>query len=216
MDSATEPKRQTRSKAALMEASRRMLARNVVIGFSIDDVVREANVARSTFYNHFTSLEDLVGLTVATVQGELYALIRQAGEAAPDAATAIARGVSTVLRYGYLNPANARVLTYAGPGIADPKATGNQLLADTLERGTTDGSVKVPNLQSAVVSVLGICELGLSRMLDIHHEYSAVRELTHGLTVMVLRCLGVNARQIDKLAREAVRDWLDAPLGRLP
>lgn len=212
---ATEdPKRRSRTRTALIEAAKRLMSKRPGGGFSIDEVIREAVVARGSFYNHFAGIDALVEHTLTTVQDDLYACISASAEGSTDAPTILARGVATTLRFGYSSPSSARVLLHIEPGLADPGAHGSEQLSRTLALGLAGGQFKLPSLDVGVVSVLGICAMGLSRMLDLHHEYTAVRELTQGLCVAVLRSVSVDARRIDKLARDAVLVCFEVPLGR--
>jgi AcrR family transcriptional regulator len=198
------PKRRSRTKAALTEATMRLLTKNTASGFAIDDVVREADVARGSFYNHFTSFDELILHTLTTVRQDLHSRIASLAIDSPDAAVTLARGIATVIHYGYENKAGARALMYAGPGVANPDKPSNSILTQTLKQGAETNVFRLPSMDAAVVSVLGICELGLSRMLDIHHEYSQVCKLAQGLCVAVLRCVGVDNRRIERIANEAV------------
>jgi AcrR family transcriptional regulator len=207
--STTVELRVPRTKLALIEAAKRLLAERAVAGFTIDDVVRSAGVARGTFYNHFATLDGLVNYTLESVQGDLHRRIDEAGATAIDGADRLCAGAATVMRYGYDNRASARVLTYNGPGMADPSLAVNTLLTTTLRQGIDEGLFTVPSIDAGVVAVLGICEVGLSRMLDLHHEFTAVRELTMGVCVMILRCVGYDGRRIERLAKAAVAEHFD-------
>ncbi|WP_286505591.1 TetR/AcrR family transcriptional regulator [Variovorax davisae] len=214
LEEVLEPKRRSRARGALTQATKRLLSKGSAMGFTIDDVVREADVARGTFYNHFNSLEELIDTTKAAVQADLQEKILEAALGSPDAPTTIARGVATTILYGYRDVSNARVLIDVRPGFADPGSPRNAMLVRSLNEGISAGQFKVPSLDAAVAAVLGICDVGTTRMMEIHHEYSAVRELANGLCVLVLRSLGADARRVERIAKEAVDECFDKPLGR--
>ncbi len=61
------------------------------------------------------------------------------------------------------------------------------------------------NIEAGIVATRGIAEFGLARMIDIRHEFSAVRELTTGMCISMLRTIGGDPRRIDALVDDAIR-----------
>ena len=47
-------RRRARTRAALLKAGRTLLASRDVQGLSVDEIVAAADVAKGSFYNHFT------------------------------------------------------------------------------------------------------------------------------------------------------------------
>ena len=199
-------RRPAKARLALIDATKRLLARRDFAGFTIDDVAREAGVARGSFYNHFRHLDELVRVTRDLVQVELASAITAAIADSRDAPTSIARGIATMMCFGYANRADAPLLMGHGRGAADPASAGNALLAAALHEGVDRGDLDIRTLEMGFVAVRGICELGLSRMLAVHHEFSAVRELTLGMCVSALRALGVPDERAEPVATAAVAD----------
>ena len=89
------------ARAALIEATKTLLVLRPFGGFSIDEVTREARVARGSFYNHFSDVDELVATTQSLVQAQLNTSIRAAIADSPDAATSMARGMATLMHFGY-------------------------------------------------------------------------------------------------------------------
>ncbi len=201
--------RPAKARLALIEATKRLLVLDEFDALTIDRLVAEAAVSRASFYNHFSSVKELVVQTQRVVQDELDELLNETLTDHPDPATAIARGVVTLARFGYTNQTNARVLMVNGPSAADPSDPGNRLLAEILTEGIKTGAFDLLSVEMGIVAIRGICELGLTRMLAIHREYSAVQELALGMAIASLRALGVT-RKVQPTARNAVDAWFDA------
>lgn len=197
--------RTSRARAALIDAAKALLVMRPFGGFSIDEVAREAAVARGSFYNHFTDVDDLVATAQLLVQAELNAAVAAAIADSPDAASSMARGMATLMHFGYASRVNARVLMVNGPGAGDPSHPGNQVLTSALHDGIERGEFALRSVDVGVVVARGICEFGLSRMIDLHHEFSAVRALTEGMLESMLRALGVDAMRIDGVVAEAMQ-----------
>jgi AcrR family transcriptional regulator len=193
------------AREALIDATKRLLVQSVHGGFTIDEVIREARVARGSFYNHFTSVDELIATTQQVVQTQCNDAIAAAIADSPDAATSMARGLVVAMRFGYEHGANARVLLVSGPGAADPAHPANRELTAALRVGIEDGELDLPSLEAGVIAVRGIVELGLGRMLDLRHELSSVRELTSGMCATMLRAIGVDRRRVARLTTDAMQ-----------
>ena len=197
--------RPSRARAALIDAAKTLLVSRPFGGFSIDEITREARVARGSFYNHFTDVDDLVATAQLLVQAELNDAVAAAIDDSPDATTSMARGMATLMHFGYASRVNARVLMVTGPGAGDPSHSGNAVLTATLRAGIEHGEFAVRSVEVGVVVARGICEFGLSRMIDLHHEFSAVRALTEGMLESMLRALGVDTSRIDGVVADAMQ-----------
>jgi AcrR family transcriptional regulator len=207
-----EPRHRTsRARTALIDATHRLVARSAFATFSIDDVTCEARVARGSFYNHFATIDDLIATTQALVQAQMNDEIAEAIADSPDAATSMVRGMAVLMRFGYVNKANARLLLTPGPGTGDPDHPANRELTAALREGMADGEFHLRNIEAGVVATRGIAEFGLARMIDIHHELSAVRELTTGMCISVLRAIGADPRRIDALVDDAMKRCFPPP-----
>lgn len=197
--------RSTPARAALIDATKRLLVGTAFGGFSIDDVTREAGVARGSFYNHFASLDELVAATQALAQAQFNDEIAVAIVDSPDAATSMARGMVVAMRFGYDNRMNARLLLTPGPGAGAPDHPANRELTAALTAGLAAGEFDLADVDVGIVATRGIVEFGLARMIDIHHEFTAVRDLTQGMVTSMLRAIGVSPSRIDRLAGDAMQ-----------
>lgn len=61
-------RRRQRTRAALLEAGRRLFAARSVEAVTIDDIVAAADVAKGSFYNHFTDREALAREVAAEIR----------------------------------------------------------------------------------------------------------------------------------------------------
>jgi AcrR family transcriptional regulator len=205
------PRRTAPARAALIEATKRLLVSTTFGGFGIDDVTREAGVARGSFYNHFATVDELVAATQALAAAECNDEIATAIADSPDAATSMVRGMVVAMRFGYDNRVNARLVMTQGPGTGDPAHPANRELTLALLAGLDGGEFDLPGVEAGIVATRGIIEFGLARMIDIHHEFSAVRELTVGMCITMLRAIGVDRRRIDRLVDAAMRAHFPSP-----
>jgi AcrR family transcriptional regulator len=83
-------KRRERTRRKLVEAAARVIAKRGTDDAKIDDFIAEADVSRSTFYNHFPTREDMIEALWSYVGKEPFFRINQTCAAFKDPATRIA------------------------------------------------------------------------------------------------------------------------------
>jgi AcrR family transcriptional regulator len=182
-------RRKARTRKALVDAARRILADGGSTDVSIQEITDTADVGFGSFYNHFETKTELFEAAVAEVLEEYGAALDTACEGLQDSAEIYAVGVRMTARLASTRPAVARVLlqvglTYVtlGQGLA-PRA-----LRD-IRRGIDENRFKVDNpevgLASTAGCVLAFLQLSLDRP-DAFDEADA-----DALAEMLLRMLGM-------------------------
>lgn len=202
--------RLTRTRKALIEAAKRLISAGRMSAATIDDIVREADVAKGSFYNHFPDRDALAQHVLAAVKTELEALIARANDGVKDAPTYFARGMLCSLVYGLTNNVGARVLIHITEGVADPLNPHNADIVRWLHKGMADGTLKLANVDSGLVLLLGLSDLALSRLLELQFDRPRAREVMRGVCVTALRGLGADARKVERITEEAMAAVLDA------
>jgi AcrR family transcriptional regulator len=76
MTSAPQTARGQRTRAALIDAARRVFERDGFLGARITDIAEEAGVAHGTYYTYFTTKEDLFHVVAAAVLATTAAEVR--------------------------------------------------------------------------------------------------------------------------------------------
>lgn len=197
-------------RRALLDAGKRLLSQGLYGEASIDDIVTEAGVAKGSFYNHFSSRDELLRAVVAVVKNELKDLINQAATGIEDAATRIAMGLLRSFAYGLSNSLGCQVMLHITPDVADPGAEVNEGLALNVRRGTASGVLKVESEDVAILHLLGLSDFGLARLLDMTDEFQRSRDLMKHITLLALRGLGVESRHRAAVVDKALAVVVDA------
>jgi AcrR family transcriptional regulator len=102
--------RRARTRVQLLEGANRLISRQAVESITIDDIVKEAGVAKGTFYVHF---EDMHALVVAVADGliEIFdELLQPQREALADPFARIAFGCASFIERAIENPGWASVV----------------------------------------------------------------------------------------------------------
>jgi AcrR family transcriptional regulator len=102
--------RRARTRAQLLSAATALISRQAVESITIDDIVKEAGVAKGTFYVHF---EDTQALVVAVADGLIETfdeLLQPQREALTDPILRIAFGCASFIEKAIENPSWAAVV----------------------------------------------------------------------------------------------------------
>jgi AcrR family transcriptional regulator len=183
--------KRARTRAELVAAANSLFAKQAVESVTVDDVVREARVAKGTFYVHFDGLDALTG-AVAEELVQYFDEILQAGRLSlADPALRIAFGCSSFIDKALVDPRWASLV--ARMAAAAPK--GGELLRSRLfedlqqfSKGLPDDGVRAELKLEIVVGIM----LQLMRALGEGRLSKLDRDAAVGV---ILRAIGLNARQ---------------------
>ena len=124
MASVTTPqrthRRRERTRNVLVSAAERLVAARGIDALSIEEITAAADVAKGTFYTHFTDKEDLAAAIGLQIRLELEGKISSLNRSVKDAPQRMANGLSTVLLYAIEQPIRARALMRLIPGSVNP------------------------------------------------------------------------------------------------
>jgi AcrR family transcriptional regulator len=211
--------RAQRTREAIITAGRSLFAERAVDAVAIDDIVRAADVAKGSFYNHFADREDLVRAVMVEIRGRLEAAVDRANAGIDDPAKRIARAICVYQRYAVDDPLRTRVLVRISTGRANLSGPENKGLMDDLTAGLSIGRISIATLESAMLFVMGASQAGLARTSRDPVLASAV-SLAQQLCALVLRGLGVASAEAEGIAAQAsdeiVRGGAFATAGTTP
>ena len=97
--------RRAKSRAQIVEAARFLFTSRPIASVTIEDVTRQAQVAKGTFYSHFRSLDDLRAAVAVELSQTFEDLIDQSGLYAADPVARIAAGCAVFIGEAQRDPA---------------------------------------------------------------------------------------------------------------
>ena len=191
-------RRKARTRQALIDAAARLIAEGPGEGASIQEITDKADIGFGSFYNHFTSKEQLFQVASAEVLERWGQMIDHGCAGITDPAEVFAVSFRISGRLGWTHPDVARFLTGSGLDLLDePYGLAPRALRD-IKAGQAAGCFPIPDAEVALSAVAGAL-VGLLRQHQQHPERleeSAV-DLFAGA---VLRLLGVPAPEAARLA----------------
>jgi AcrR family transcriptional regulator len=194
--------RAQRTREALIRAGRELFAERPVDAVAIDDIVSAADVAKGSFYNHFTDREDLVKAVVGEIREALEARIGEVNAGVEDPARRVARAVCVYQRYALDEPQNARVMVRVSSGFSSVSAPVNQGGVEDITAGLASGRFSIATTEAGLLFVMGVSQTAMARTSRDPQPAAAV-SLAQQICALILRGLGVPSAEADAIAAQA-------------
>jgi AcrR family transcriptional regulator len=184
--------KRARTRSQLVAAASSLFARQAVESVTVDDVVREAGVAKGTFYVHFHDLQSLTAAVAEDLVQSFDDLLQPGRLSLSEPALRIAFGCSCFIDKALNDPGWARVVTRMaastpnGLEVARSRAFEDLLwLSKGLPSGGISPEVSLEIVVGILLQLLGA--FGEGRLSRRHRE-DAIRA--------ILRAIGLDARQV--------------------
>jgi len=197
-------RRRARTRAALLQAGESLFAAQSVDAVSIDDIVAAADVAKGSFYNHFTDKEALAREIARQVRAEAEARVDQVNEGVTDPARRMARAQTVIVRFALENPERARAMMRLFAGATLPDAPLNRGVRSDIEAGLARGGFRGLTVETGVLMAMGMAMVAVSRVLEPRGQTPA-SDLCRDLNFGLLRGLGV-AEDLARTVSDAAAD----------
>jgi AcrR family transcriptional regulator len=195
------------TRAALRQAGRRLFAAHAVEAITIDAVVAAAGVSKGSFYNHFAGREDLAEAIVGDIRAQLHNVVAATNAYERDPARRLARAVCVFLRYALEDAEGAAVLARVHGASLSVEAPHNAPLVADIADGISAGRFRIATVEAGAMLVIGVVQVGLFRLLAEPVPALAVA-IAQQLTMMLLRGLGVESAEAERLAAGAAHEIL--------
>lgn len=185
--------KRAKTRAQLIIAANALFARQTVDSLTVDDVVREAEVAKGTFYVHFKDLRELTAAVAGELVKAIDDLLQPIRLSIDDPALRVAYGCSCFIDRALADPSWAGVVVRMAAAEATVGKVARRRLLEDLRRYVKEqpqGSAISTEL--ALEIVVGVLLQVLSAIADGRLS-SRHRE---GALAAILRAIGLDARQV--------------------
>lgn len=198
-DGAGESRVRLRTRARLIAAAEEVMARRGVEGATIQEITEAADLGTGTFYNHFSSKEELAKAVFSIRAEELARVLDWISEAVPDPARRIAYIQRVYIEKSLADPIWGWFLIHAELALRQMEETftaraRRDLLDGIKQQRFTCGSC----IDTAVNITLGSLVATTKSILENRAGPNAAYEQPE----LMLRMYGVPAEEAAKLARE--------------
>jgi AcrR family transcriptional regulator len=197
-------RRKARTRQALVDAAARLIAQGRGERASIQEITEAADIGFGSFYNHFSSKEELFRTASEEVLERWAQMIDAACEGLDDPAEVFAMSLRISGRLAWTHPEIAAFITGSGLELLDaPRGLGPRARRD-IRAGQAAGRFTVADADIALAAVAGGL-IGLLRLHALDSERVTERSVDE-LTEACLRFLGLAAAQARRLARLRLPD----------
>jgi AcrR family transcriptional regulator len=186
-----------KSHAQLIRAARTLFAIRPVDSITVDDVTREAELAKGTFYVHFRHLDDLRAAVADELARELDDLLQPHRTAIADPVERIATGCAAFIRQAVHDPAWGGLAArgiWAFPAVA---TSARKRLSDDLRTAIAQGRMAPVSAEVGFDIAVGSV---LQAMLSASEERLSLSDVPAAVSG-ILRGLGVAADEAEQIVR---------------
>ena len=202
-------RRITRTRLALLEAAQRLFATRSLEGVSIDDIAKEAEVAKGSLYNHFESKEALADELFRMVRGHVASLLDTAVNNALPPPERLVLGAFVILRFAIDHPESIAALIKLSPELLEDKAPLNVKAREIITEGLETGHFKGIPSDSGTLLVVGAMLVMLQNSIDRTKSVKRLIARIIPLMAGVLKGLGVDSEAAIVATKSAARTALD-------
>lgn len=193
-----------RTQAELVAAAERLVADHGLDALSIDEITQEAEVAKGTFYTHFTDKDDLAAAIGRRIRLDLEARITATNQGITDAAIRMANGLSSLCAFAITQPVRARALLRLIPGVVDPDTPINAGIRGDVALGVKTKRFAVASVNAATVATLGIAMSAGMRLSDDKRRVPEPFAFAAEVIATALVALGLKQAEAARLAKSAM------------
>ena len=195
--------RQTRTRAALLSAARRLISEGSRAAFTVDDLTLAAGVAKGSFYNHFPDKGAIAEEVYCAVREKEEAEIRSVNREIVDPVSRLARGMAVYAHLAMTSPEDAHILTLNRVSSRFLQTTVNAGLRDDLREALGSGRVVTPSIEAAALLVVGQTAVLMARLRE-NTAPDEAKTVTQQCISLTLVGLGLSHREAQLIATQAV------------
>lgn len=148
-------RRREATRAKLLSAAMKLLARDDFRSLTIDDFIRAASVSRATFYNHFQTREELIEALVDHLRAHFSNAVEGAYLGVADPVWRIAAGVRLFIRLAYADPSWGWLILRIDSADKILRQHLRQYPLADIKAGMASGKLKLTSAEAACDLVLG-------------------------------------------------------------
>lgn len=198
--------RWARTRQALLNGGRQVMARKGVEAATVSEIVKAAGVSQPSFYNHFASREELAQAITAQFFQSDAAFKGRVYRAVGDPAKAIAINARHTLKVATRNPVVAWVVVRGGPGRDLLRISDSDQLVGMITAGVKSGRFRKLDPRMAAEIIRGAAFTLLQDIL----LGTAPESVEIQFAELMLLMLGVPAKEAAEIASQPDSPWTEA------
>jgi len=202
--------RRAKTRSQIIEAARLLFTSRPIASVTVEDVTRQAQVAKGTFYSHFRTLDDLRAAVAADLAAAFEDFVESSGLPVADPVARIAAGCAAFIGEAQRDPAWGAVIARgacAFPGVA---SAARERLKTNLRLAQSEARLASFSTEVGFDLVFGVVLQAMRSASEGRLSAPDAADIVRG----ILRALGVRAEEADCALRRidaAARGARSAP-----
>lgn len=193
------------TRLRILEATMRVFARTVDDAPVIEDVVKEANIARGTFYKYFDSLDQALVAAGTQANDRMIADIESVYEFLKEPWQRVCVGFRVYMVRALQDPSWAAFITRMDAWSQESVIT--QRMADDLRQGKRLGQFEIDDIDAAVDFIKGASLGGVYAMSHGVPQPCAYMDAAVGMTMRAVGCQAPLRAQAIAFSRRHLDGW---------
>jgi AcrR family transcriptional regulator len=189
--------RRAKSRAQIVEAARLLFTSRPIASVTIEDVTRQAQVAKGTFYSHFRSLDDLRAAVAAELSQRFEDLIDTNGLYAADPGAHIAAECAVFIGEAQRDPAWGALIACGARAFPTFASAARECLKTNLRLAQSEGRVASFSIEVGFDLVVGIILQAIRSASEARMSPADAKDVVQA----ILRALGVGTEEADLALR---------------
>lgn len=197
--SPQEPRR-LKTRAALLAAGMKLLADRHIDGLSVDDIVRQAGVAKGSFFNHFADKDDFGLAVAAEIRNGVEAKIAVANRDVTDPALRVAQGICCFVQFALTERSAAKIFARVHMSSVGADHPLNAGVRADVALGIGKKRFALTSVEAGVVCVIGVAQGLLSSIITKKANRDDAKRLSIDVLTVLLTGLALEAKEARRLA----------------
>ena len=197
--SRQEPRR-LKTRAALLAAGLKLLADHHIDGISVDDIVRQAGVAKGSFFNHFADKDDFALVVAAEIRNGVEAKIAVANRDVGDPALRVAQGICCFVQFALTDRAGAKIFARVHMSSVGADHPLNAGVRSDVALGVGNKRFALASVEAGVICVIGVAQGLLASVIAKKAKRDDARALSIDVLTVLLTGFALEVREARRLA----------------
>ncbi|WP_373476098.1 TetR/AcrR family transcriptional regulator [Sphingorhabdus sp.] len=191
--------RAARTRAALLSAGFELLVEKPIDAIPIDDFVAKAQVAKGSFFNHFSDKQAFAEAIATEVRVDLEEQVARANARLTDPIERIAGGMRVCALFAITNPKRAALLLRSHATSTTRTHPLNKGLVCDFEAAYAQGLLRPEAEHSGVLFWLGLCQALMTNLIERRLSGADAERRIDDMIVLGLMGLGVAQDHVTEL-----------------
>ncbi|WP_322028597.1 TetR/AcrR family transcriptional regulator [Paraburkholderia sp. J76] len=188
-----------RTRAKLLQAARIAMGRNGIAGTAINDITGEAGVAFGSFYNYFSSKDEIARAVFIEDMLAIADLLDRIRPADADIAVIVGLNIRQTMRHTLDDPIWGWFFVHAASSVGDLVETMGGRLARDIRIGVDAGRFHCADVLATMDCIIGGALHVLRQVLEGRRPPESVDRFTE----FALRGLGIRDQEIPRIMKAA-------------